>query len=362
MKFDKKSVKKILVLRYRSIGDLVLCNPALETIRATFPGARIDFVVDEAFESLFYKNPNIDRSIPFSRGSKGEGKIKSLLRELRFILRIRAEKYDMVVDLHCGPRSAMLAWLSGARYRLGYPFRFRNRLFYNIHSPFDDGKTRPNDSHSVNNMVKILSPLDPAEPVEKNLFLTCRDEDRKFASDFLARNGVLPGETVMVIHPGASPDIRRLPVEKMGEVLRWLCNETIIKTVLAGTEAERDFIKQMQEIAGRERPVAIGFTLGQFAALLEAGDMFMGNDSGPVHMAAALKKPVVVFFGPGDPEVWAPWGTDAVVLRTARMECMPCSQYKVQCPYGGNHCMNRIPVEDIKNAVTSLMAKIPKLN
>ncbi|GMT42421.1 MAG: putative lipopolysaccharide heptosyltransferase III [bacterium] len=348
MNIDRASIRKILVLRYRSIGDIILSFPTFEALKTTFPRARVDMVVDDALTDICYAHPYVDYIIMHERKKWDKKHKSSLGRELSFIMKIRKQKYDMVVDLHCGPRSSLLTLLSGARYRLGNNARIRNKFTYNLKS-----RTKPRSPHSVDVMMNIISPLRPKMPGRKSLFLHFRDNDRSYVKKFLERYDISEKDTVVLVHPGARLDYKRLPAQKMGEVVKWMTTELGVKVIYAGSDRDLSMIADIVSYSGGPGLMATNLSLGQLAALIKSCGLFLGNDSGPMHMAAALSVPIVAFFGPSDPEVWSPWGAHGKIVRPSKMHCMPCSQKG--CPYVGDHCMARIKVGDIKRAISDTL-------
>lgn len=343
-----QSVKKILVLRYRSIGDIILSYPTIEALKNTFPYARIDMLIDDTFEELCHGHPYINFLILNERKPKGVGSIRNFVRELKFIKKIRWNNYDMVIDLHSGPRSALLTLLSGAKYRVGHMMRLRSKLCYNI-MPLPGNS----NSHSVDVMLKTIAPLNPIMPKRKTLFLKYSEGDRRYVKDFLRKYDISEKDTVVMIHPGARVDFKRLPANKMGAIVRWLTSELGVKVIYAGSDSDLPAIAEIVSHSGKPGLMATNLPLGQLAALIDSCNLFVGNDSGPMHMAAAMGVPLVVFFGPTDPAVWAPWGTRGKIVRCKKMECMPCDQK--HCPHIQNNCMARISVTSAKKAILSTL-------
>jgi len=348
---DKGSIRKILVLRYRSIGDIILSGPALEALRLTFPAARIDMVVDDVFADLCRGNPFINGLILHQREWGKTSKWARFKANLGFMWKIRKQKYDLVVDLHSGPRSAALTMFSGARYRLGYQFRLRNKLAYNIPAPLGGMGV-----HTVDVLLQTLSPLGVKIPDERRLFLQCGEAEREYIRDFLSTYGIsAENDFVVLMHPGARMEEKRLPAEKMGAIARWLIDELGAKVVYAGNNNDLGQISEIVKFSGRRGLIATNLPLGRLAALIEASNLFLGNDSGPTHMASALGVPIVAFFGPSDPSVWGPLGENArVVVNSPLLECQPCDQKK--CGISGDHCMTKIRINDVKRAITGLVS------
>lgn len=350
MDINKSLIRKILVLRYRSIGDIILSSPALEALRLTFPSARIDMVIDDVFEDLCQGHPNIDYLILHKRDTSGMTWFQKAAMGFKFIAKIRKQKYDLVIDLHGGPRSAPLAWLSGARYRVGYRLRLRSKLFYNIPIPPDVSPA----SHTSDVLLNAVRAIGGVIPEVKKLYLGYRPEDMEFVTGFLRKFDISEKDRLVMVHPGARVDIKRLPAEKMGHLARWMTEELGVKVVYAGSNADIAEIAGIVSYSGRRGLIATNLKLGHLAALIASCDLLVGNDSGPMHMASALGVPTVSFFGPSDPALWGPLAPNAKVIRNAPlMECQPCDQKN--CSHVGAHCMTKIKLGEAKRAIMNIL-------
>lgn len=349
MKVEHSSIKKILVLRYRSIGDIILSFPTIEALKETYPKARIDMLIDDRLADICYAHPHVNYVLLHKTVRGNSGSWSHFMQSLKFIYKIRKQKYDMVVDLHSGHRSSILTLLSGARRRVGSLMRKRHKLFYNIYA--EPGVNRK--MHTVNVMLKAISPLRPKRLAKKSLFLHYREEDGLYVKKFLEKYDVTEKDTVVMVHPGARLDIKRLPAQGMGKIVNWMTTELGVKVIYAGKDSDLPAIADIVSYSGKPGLMATNLTLGRLAALIKSCNLFIGNDSGPMHMAAALDVPIVAFFGPSDPAVWSPWGARGKIVRCTPMECMPCDQKG--CPHVGNHCMTRINERDIKRAIISTL-------
>ena len=231
MKLPVGSIRRILVLRYRSIGDILLSNPALKGLRETFPTAKIDVLVDDLFEEILRANPNVDRVILNPRKPAGP-KWKA---DLEMVKKLRAEEYDVAVDLHSGPRSAVFAFLSGAKWRAGHAFRLRNRLSYNV--PVTSATA---DEHTWKVQFKVVAELGVAWPEQPEYFLSVSDEMASSVNERLKKAGFSSDHPLVLLHPGARVMVKRWPAERMGELARWLVDEKGAAVFLAGAPADEE--------------------------------------------------------------------------------------------------------------------------
>jgi heptosyltransferase-3 len=347
MNVDPAAIRRILVIRYRSIGDILLANPVLAALREAYPEATLDLLLDDVFVDVAAHNPSVDRVISHPRKVEG----KRWKHDLACIRTIRAEKYDMVVDLQGGPRGAWLTMLSGAKVRVGHPFRLRNRLAYNVY-----GTHPAPDDHSWRVQFRMIENLGVVPPNEPTFFLHIDPAATMAIHDRLSRAGITMDRPLVLIHPGARIDVKRWPAEMMGALARWLVDERKAAVILAGAAADKEEIARIRRASGYALPASTDLTLPELAALIGGVDLMICNDSGPMHMAGVLGTPTVAFFGPSDPTIWHPVGTHNVLLTCSPMACMPCDQKG--CPHEGNHCMTRIPLSQAQQAVDRLGALV----
>ncbi len=346
MKKETDKIRKILVLRYRSIGDILLANPALAALRGKFPDAVIDIVVDDTFEEVLYKNPNIDKIILHPRKPDGP----KWRADLDMIRRLRSEEYDVAIDLHAGPRGAWTAFFSGAQTRIGHSFRLRNKVCYNM-TP----ETPKPEDHTWKVQFMTVRPLGIEWPEKPEFHLAIPKEKASSMRKKMEDAGLMFDRNIVLLHPGARVDIKRWPAKEMGRLARWLVDEKNVAVVLAGSDADVDEIKAIRKTAGYALPYFTDISIGELAALIKSAAMIVCNDSGPMHMAGVLNIPTVSLFGPSDPAIWGPVGAKNIsVSCLPPMECQPCDQKN--CAHEGDHCMTKIELNDVKQAVNRLGA------
>lgn len=346
-----KSIRKILVLRYRSIGDILLANPALEALRKRFPNAIIDILIDDSFEEILQDNPNVDNIIFHRRNTEGS----RLKADFALIKELRNKRYDLAVDLHSGPRGAWATLFSGAKIRVGHHFSIRNTICYNT-------KAEPPepDDHTWQVQYKVVRPFEIEWPEKPSFFLSVADDAVSSVKDRLTKAGLMFDRPLVLLHPGARVQFKRWPAISMGKLARWLVDERNSAVILAGSEADVNEIELIRKTSGYALPSFADLALSELTALINMSALVICNDSGPMHMAGVLNIPTVSLFGPSDPTVWGPVGTKNIsVICSPPMECMPC--FQKGCPYDGDHCMTRIEINDVTKAVDKLkILQIPK--
>jgi ADP-heptose:LPS heptosyltransferase len=265
---------RVAVIRLRSLGDCVLTTPALELLKRYRPDVQIAVVVEDPFRAIFEGNPDVS----------------AILRpELRDLRRFRA---DLAVNFHGGTRSASMTALSGARLRAGFG-HYRNQFVYNVRIP------------RAQEILGVSRKVHTAEHLASAMFYLGVPVGEIPGSKLVARRMNPARGMNAALHAVASAPDKTWAAEKFLAVARHLrvggCEPVFIGAASDDLSAFREF------------GVAQG-TLADTKDLLASASLFVGNDSGPAHMAAALGLPVVVFFGPSDREVWAPWRTPSEVL------------------------------------------------
>jgi ADP-heptose:LPS heptosyltransferase len=332
--------ESFVVLRLSSVGDVVLTEPVVAALSEARRDADIGFVVKERFRDLVAGNPAITRVHTLREGERGA--LLALSRE------IRKTRYSVVIDLHANLRSRFLADSSGAALVLRYRKRdiadtARVRL---LRRPFRAKKT------IVGRYLESLAPLGIRAQYRAPRFHLA-PADAEWAGDYLARSGLAPrGYAAMA--PGSVWATKLWPADRYGAVAARLSSELGLRTLVLGTAAERG---SLIEVAARVpgAVVAAGETrLGQMAGLMATARVYIGNDSGPTHMAMALGVPTVAVFGPTDPGQFEFRGAR---LLFADLPCSACSFFgSSRCRLGHLACMTGISVEQVFAAAKDLSA------
>jgi len=268
---------RVAVVRLRSLGDCVLSTPALEILKRVRPDLRIAVVVEDRFRPVFERNPDIEALLGPS------------WRELR------AWSPEFCLNLHGGSASARLTALSGARWRAGFA-HYRWQPLYNVRIPraqqiLGEERTVHTAEHLASAMFYLGAPQ--VEIPRAKLFSAARFDGRAYA----------------VIHPVASQPDKTWPAAGFLSAARYLRESLDLDPVFIAGPGE-------DLTAFREHRTVIGAPLGEIKSLLSGAALFLGNDSGPAHMAAAFGLPVVAIFGSSDPAIWHPWRTASVVIQS----------------------------------------------
>jgi ADP-heptose:LPS heptosyltransferase len=296
---DLASISRILVIRQDSrLGNLVLMTPLLSALKAAFPEAETDVLVSEGFEEILAGNPNVDRLFLFRKRTFRlfPWRYAGLARELR------RKKYDLAVDAsdgrHFSLNGALLIRLSGARYRLGYD-REDAAVFMNVLVP-----PPPADKPMADAMRDILKPVIPGLREYPTVFYL-NDDDREFAGEWLQEREISEYDSFFVFHPGGKGG-KRWGAENFATLIDRIAGVTGARIVVAGAGAEREAIGTMRNRTRIRFDVLDQVTVGQMAAIIERCDLFVSGDTGPMHVAVALGRPVVAIFQTSNHFIYGP--------------------------------------------------------
>ena len=331
------NIDKILVIRVDGIGDLLNATPAIALLRENYPSAEITILARPLNASVLIGNPDVDRILIFDR----DGKHRGVLAQFQFYRQLRRERYQLVVAMQTAMWSHLVAFLSGAPYRLGrYQKRFRSTLTHAWR-----GKYRKGETHEVDRNLELVRLICHGKGNRKLVFHLLPDEIAT-AKAQLASWGIGGEALIIGIHPGGSSFDKRWPEERYAELADRLAhhyNATILLLRGPGEEALTDNIqKAMHAPAITHAPE----TIRELGALLSCCDLVACNDSGPMHLAAAVDVPTVAIFGPTDHVAWHPLSGNASIVRRD-MPCWPCSAHKCKI---GWECTKKLPIEPVWNA------------
>ena len=351
---------RILLVRLRQIGDVVFTTPAVHALRQRFPDAHLSYLVEPAAAPIVVNNPHLNEVIvaPRARGVRG------LLDDLALGRRLRAERYDLAIDFHGGPRASLLTWLSGAPERIGYDVPGRGWMY--THRIARPRQLRPR--HSVENQWDLLAPLGVA-PADRSAFPMEMPADRRVTAevaDRLARAGVASGDRLVVIHVSAGNPFRRWPAAHFADLAVALAGDPRRRIIVTAGPSERDaacrVIADAQARLGLARAGQVlscgELSLAELRALLDRAALYIGGDSGPLHVAATTQVPIVGLYGPTLPVRSAPWRADAWVTESVdagELPCRPCDQRV--CEPGDFRCLTSITAAQVFEAAERALTR-----
>jgi ADP-heptose:LPS heptosyltransferase len=271
---------RVAFIRLRSLGDCVLSTPAIHLLKQARPDLRLGVVAEDRFAAVFEGNPDVAQVLPPSARA---------LREF---------SPDLCLNLHGGTRSARLTLLSGARFRAGFDI-FRPGWIYNTPVP------------TAQEILGITRRVHTAEHQAAAVFylgVPIENVPRARLHAAPGRAPEAPPDRYVVIHPTAATPEKTWPAPFFLELARYISQDLRLEPIFIGGPGEDLSRFQIWRTLG-------GAPLSEVARLLRDASLFVGNDSGPAHMAAAFGTPQLIFFGPSDEEIWSPWRTEAQVLK-----------------------------------------------
>jgi heptosyltransferase-3 len=309
---DFDGIHRILVIKLRHIGDVLLTVPVFRALRENFPDAHLAALVNSGTEEVLTGNPLIDEIIVFERKIKKLSFWRKYFREVSFLKKIRHSGIDMTVDLTSGDRAAMLSLISRARYRLAYnPGKrgLRGKKYFYTHLA-----ERDSSRHMVVQNVDLLRQFGiRSANIAVDFFIP--EDARSFIRGVFNENGIAGNDKVVHVHPTSRWLFKCWKDEYMADVINWLLGRGV-KVVLTSSPEPKE-IRKAQSIIRLCRPPAGNdpclidlcgrTTIKQLAAVSAMSDLFFGVDSAPMHIAAAVGTPVLAIFGPSGAHNWGPW-------------------------------------------------------
>lgn len=329
--------KHILAIKLADLGDLLAVTPALQALRAAQPRARIDLLVPPGSAKLLHGARFVDKIITFDKFTfdtlGGLLDLPSLMRTARFLLSLRRARYDAVVIFHHFTlrfgiiKFHTLSFATGADMVAGLDngqVRFLTR-----HVP-DRGFGA---MHEVDYWLQVATLLGADATGGWRPCIPLYDEERERAAQLISASGVTPGGPLVAIHPGAGAySLARIwPAEGFARVAKGLIESHNATIAILGGPDEIALASELERLIGCGKHLynLAGCTgIHEMAAFIERCDLFLGNDSGPMHIAAAMQTPVVAVFGPSNQQAWGPYtppgeaNPHTIVAR--ELPCMPC--------------------------------------
>jgi heptosyltransferase III len=319
-------VRRLLVIRHRAGGDVLLATPALRALRLALPAARIDVVTSRGFAAILEGNPDVDRVIDFDR--------RSLTSQGALYLRLLRGGYDAVLDLISNPRSVWMTALTRARIRVGYDLPGRSWA-YTLALPREpigpDGPILRYAPEAALDFVRALG----ASPRGLGLTFRVSVAAEKTIDRWLTENGVEPGKPLIACLPTGSWPAKTWLPERYTAVMEALAHEGTV--VWMWGPGEREAVEDCR--AGMRAPSLLAPQSGwqELGALVKRCSLWIGNDSGPKHLAVALGVPTVTLFGPTNPRTWHPPEGPHAVVEVDGLECLHCNANV--CPLPGEGYM-----------------------
>ncbi len=342
-------MEKILIIRLSSMGDIILASPLIRLTKKRFPQAKIDIVISTEFEELVSANPNINEVILFERRTG----LKGLLRLCK---KIREERYDLIIDIHKKLRSFLICLTSGAKQKVSYnKHSFLRFLLVKFKI------NRYSNTPFIANLY--LKPLekfgigDDGEGLE--FYITPSKE--AVILELLRIEGITKQDILMGIAPGAHWNTKRWHKERFIELANLLIQKKNAKIIIFGSKDEVELSNEIKTALLNKPIIAAGqLSLMETAALLKRCKVLITNDTGVMHISAAVKTPVVAIFGPTVGEFgYYPYRVVNRVISKSLL-CKPCTtKGSSKCPINTFDCMKFISTNEVLEAVVRTIHELP---
>lgn len=330
-----EEIRGVLLISLTGIGNTIFFTPVVRNVRKIFPNATIYFLGTPATIAVVSGCPYVDELIMYEKE-----KMATLRRQLQFIKQLRKRQIDVTICAFSERSSikfSLLSLLSGAKIRAGVNEKGKGVFFTH--------QTRPvHDRHEVEQNLDILRTLTD-RPLSSDIFFWVTGEDKQFAGKWIASAGIDTSCLIIGLHPGsaAGNPHKRWPVENYSRLTQWLFEKYRANIIIFGGAEERKLADQVADSVSTAKIAAGEMTLKQTAAVLDRVDLFIGHDSGVMHMAAAREIPVIAMFGPTSPQMYAPPGN---------------RQSMVISRHPGMDAMQKIPVEEVAALVEKMIQSI----
>jgi lipopolysaccharide heptosyltransferase II len=340
-------LNKILLIRPRFLGDLILATGLVEVIHQAHPQAEVWFLAETSYAEALKHHPGIAGVIPFDAKRKNNP-----FYLLSFYRQLRAQGFDTALDLFGNPRSAQMTFWSGAKTRVGFDLRGR-KWAYNViappsSAPLPSGRRRVTEAYL--DQVRALGIPVPSYKTS----LQVSDDEKAYVKKLFDRAGIGPSDKVAVITPGASWPAKRWPLENFIE-LGFMLQSRKIRPIYIFGPKEDSLAKEFEDRMNKDWIYLNQPSLRGLMAFVEAADVLVSNDSGPMHVGPAVGTPTLGIFGPGEPEVWFPYERPHQILYSE----VPCGHCGLDsCPW--MTCMDRLTSVDAAKKVIELLANAKK--
>jgi predicted lipopolysaccharide heptosyltransferase III len=344
-RWDWTTVRSVLVVRLRSIGDTVLATPSLHALRRFLPDARIDVLLEDWVAPLLEGSREVDRVVTVER--------KSTASRLFVAHRLRAENYDVVYNLHGGSTAALLTRATGARHRVGYA-DYAYASLHNHTAPPSSELWGREKTHSVEQQLALLGWTGVPVTDRPATRLAVTPEASSSVARRLREAGIDDSDAFVLVHPAAAFETKTWAAENFARIVEHLAGRGL-KAVAVAAHSEA---KVIADVRTHTRAPLVSFTdlrLPEITALAARASVFVGNDSGVAHIAAAAGVPQVVVFGSSNVAHWRPWAHAPAEVVREEMPCAPCPGYTC-AEFDAPECIRRVSVERVTVAIERVLA------
>ena len=346
-RWDWSAVRRVLVVRLRSIGDTVLTTPSLFALRRFLPQAQIDILLEDWVAPVLKGSDLIDRVITIPRESR--------VARARIARELRTARYDVVYNLHGGTTATLIARSTGAKHRVGFESYQYARLHNHLAPSALEIWQRP-VLHSVEQQLALLGWTGVPVTDRPATRLPVSEVALQSVSDKLRAAGFErfdESDSIAVIHPTAAFDTKQWATEKFARIAEAVAARGLTPVAIVSPK-ERSIIDALRNESSTRIFGLSDLTLPEVTALASRARLFVGNDSGLAHISAAAGAPCVVIFGSSNVAHWRPWTTNPNEVVREEMPCQPCHGYFC-AEFDQPECILRVPVERVVAAIDRVL-------
>jgi lipopolysaccharide heptosyltransferase I len=340
---------RILLIKLSGLGDVVHALPVLVKLRARYPRARIDWLITPENAELVRFHPALSNVVPFARGdfAKRGRRWRAVVAFLHLLMQIRHAKYDLVIDLQGQARSAFFTLVSGAGVRIGFDRPVKDVSRHGWRGAregswiaYTHRLAIPTlDVHAIDRYL-WLGPLLGLDDNAPDLTIHLSSQTARNVQRLLEKHGVPASKALAVLAPGTIWETKHWTIEGFAAVAREFLRDGFAVAV-AGTKRDQALCRQIAAAAPGSFDLSGNTTPAELAALIRRAEVCVTNDSGAMHIAAALGKPMVTVFGPTNPVRVGPYQRPESVVRVG-LPCSPCNyRWLSQCPFD-HACMKQV--------------------
>jgi predicted lipopolysaccharide heptosyltransferase III len=341
-RWDWSEVRKVLVVRLRSIGDTVLATPSLFALKRFLPNVQVDILVEDWVAPVLDNHPHVDNVIGLERGG--------LMARARVARELRAANYDVVYNLHGGTTATFLTRATGARHRVGFK-SYQYGQLHNHAAPSPLLIWKQQKTHSVEQQLALLGWTGIPVTDRPRTSLGISPKAAESVERMLNEAG-LRKQNIALIHPAAAFATKQWAVEKFARVVEFLAERGFSSVAIAAPN-EQALLEQLRSETSAN-VLTFALSLPEVTALAARSQLFVGNDSGIAHIAAAVGTPSIVVFGSSNIAHWRPWNSAPAEVVSEEMPCQPCHGYFCE-KFAQPECILRVPVTRVTAAIDRVL-------
>ncbi len=337
LQIDKSVIKRILCIKLKGIGDVVLSTVVFKNLLKDLPGVSIDFLTEAPSKPLLETLPFINEVLVWKK--------EDALSFPKLIAKIMSRRYDVVLDFYSNPRTAVLTLLSLAKYRIGFPYRGR-AYAYNIYGPKERDKYHAGQLHLE--MIKNAG----FSTSSRSLLIGITSDDERKAEEFF--DEFIKVKPAFGISPSGGWDSKKCEAEKFAEFGNAVVKKYGIPAVVVWGPGDKEDAEKIVKLMNGNAHLAPPTTIREMAAFLKKCSFVIANDSGPMHIATAVKTPVLSLHGPTNPNMQGPFGELHEWVRLDELECIECNLLVCN---RGHECFLNLTADRVLQKVDSLISQ-----